>query len=144
MAISSEPAALRVRAVRSCSVRCSRVDSVGRDGAVREDRDDVVGHLDEAAVDVESLGVVAAADAQLAVAQPADERAVAGRDAAFAVEQRQGDEIGRRVEHRRFRRDDDALKRAGLGGQGRPCCLICMRKCAPADHSASRRCSGRG
>ena len=54
----------------------------------------------------------AAADAELAVAQPADERRTAGRDAGFAVEQRQGDEIGGRVQHGRLGRDDDALERA--------------------------------
>ena len=49
---------------------------------------------------------------QLAVAKPADERAVAGGDADLAVVERQGDEAGRRFEHGRLGRDDAALERA--------------------------------
>ena len=98
-------------AVRSCSGCSCGVDCICRDRAIGEHRDDVVGHLDEAAVDVEArLAPLQSADAQLAVTEPADERAAARRDAGFAVEQRQGDEVGRRVEHRRFGRDDDALE----------------------------------
>ena len=91
-----------------------RLSALGGNGAIGEDRDDVVGDLDEAAVDVVPQRFAAAADAQLAVAEAADERRTAGRDAGFAVEERQGDEIGGRVEHRRLGRDDDALERAGV------------------------------
>ena len=68
-------------------------------------------HLGEAAVDEEPARLLAVADAQLAVAEPADERAPAGQHAQLAVVHRQGDEIDGLVEHRPLGRDDDALQR---------------------------------
>ncbi len=51
-----------------------RVESFGGDGAIGEDRDDVIGYLDEAAVDVEAVCFVSGADAQLAITESADQR----------------------------------------------------------------------
>ena len=70
----------------------------GGNGAVREDRDQVVGNLDEAAIDVVTLRLAVVADAQFAEAEPADERRPAGGDAGFTIEQRQRDELARRIE----------------------------------------------
>jgi hypothetical protein len=47
---------------------CGGIESFGSDGAVGQDRDDVIGNLHEAAIDVEALGVLAGADAEFAVA----------------------------------------------------------------------------
>ena len=52
----------------------------------------------------------AATDAQLAVAEPADQRRAAGQHAQLAVVHRQGHEVGRFVEQRLLRRDDHALQ----------------------------------
>ena len=52
----------------------------------------------------------AAADAQLAVAEPADQRGAAGQHAQLAVVHRQGHEVGRLVEQGPLGRDDDALQ----------------------------------
>jgi hypothetical protein len=79
MASSSRPGSEAGRA--ELLGRGRRIEFGGRHGPVREDRHHVFGDLDEAAVDVEAERYVAAADAQLAVAQPADERAVVRRDA---------------------------------------------------------------
>ena len=54
-------------------------------------------HLDEAALDVETLDLLGVADPHFAVAQPPDQRRVARADADFTVEKRHGDEIGRRL-----------------------------------------------
>ena len=83
------------------------VDLVGCDGPTGQQRDDVVRHLDEAALDIESLDLAAVADPHFTVTQPPDQRRVARRDADFAVEQRHGDEIGRAAADGLLGCDDD-------------------------------------
>ena len=85
------------------------VDLVGRNGPIGQQRDDIVHHLDEAALDVETLDLVAVADPHFAVAQPPDQRRVARPDADFAVEKRHGDEIGRRLADGLLGSDDDTV-----------------------------------
>ena len=79
-------------------------------------RDDVGLHLNEAAVNVEMLDLVAQADAQFAEAEPADQRRPARQNAQFAVVHRQDDEIGVLVQQRPFGRDHHALQIAERSG----------------------------
>src|SRR5438067_1635842 len=64
------------------------INFLGTNGARRQDGDDVVPHLGEATINEEKPGRVAAADSQLAIAQPAYERRPPGQDAKFTVVKR--------------------------------------------------------
>jgi hypothetical protein len=88
-----------------------RVDLVCLDGVGRQDADDVSLHLSETAVHEVTPRRLATADAQLTVAQPADQRRPAWKHAQLAVVHRQGDGIGRLVQHCLLGRDDDAVQR---------------------------------
>src|SRR4029450_9590622 len=89
------------------------IDLRGGDGAVGEDRNDIPGHLDEPAIDVEGLGGPARFDPHLAVSQPTDKRTVIGGDADFAVKQRQSDKLGILVQGRLFGGNDNAMQCSG-------------------------------
>ena len=59
--------------------------------SLRYDADEVVGHLQKAALDLETAGSRANADAELAAAKERDHRRVARENAHLAVERRGND-----------------------------------------------------
>ena len=98
------------------SSRGRAVERLGRHRTVGEDRHNVVGDLDETAVDIEPFRVATGTNAEFAVAQATDQRGATRGNAGFAIEERKGNEIGLCIECGRLRSDDDALEAAGSCG----------------------------
>jgi hypothetical protein len=71
---------------------------------------EIAAHLHEAAIHVEVLDLAALRDAQLAEAEPSDQRLAIVRDAELAVHHRDHDEIGRFVKNGLFGGYDHALE----------------------------------
>src|SRR5262249_55155957 len=93
------------------AIHVGNVDLLRLDGARRQYGDDVVAHLGEAAIDEESLDIVAVPRPQLAGTETADEGRPSRQDTEFAVVHRHRDEVDGGVEDGALRRDDDTLQR---------------------------------
>jgi len=91
------------------------VERGGWDRAVGEDGDHVIHDLDEAAVGVVALLVGAGFDPQFAKAEAADQRRVLRRDAVLAVDERDRDGVGLRVQDRCLGGDDEAAEGGRCG-----------------------------
>src|SRR5579883_401564 len=98
------------------------VDVLRADRPLRQDGHHVRADLDEAAVHEKALLGRAVADAQFAVAEPADQRRPAGQDAQLAVVHRQGHEVRGLVQDGPFRCYHNTLQEPGRAGErrGRP------------------------